>query len=65
MASDEEFAELVFLPLQIAQVYAQDNLDAAKARDSYVRAGEWYKQEEANAYAPPLHPLPLRALLDA
>lgn len=34
---------------QIAQIWAQDNLDIAKARDSYVRAGEWYKQEEANA----------------
>ncbi|KAJ9098035.1 hypothetical protein QFC20_006066 [Naganishia adeliensis] len=35
----------------IAQIWAQDNLDIAKARDSYVRAGEWYKQEEANATA--------------
>lgn len=25
-----------------------------KARDSFVRAGEWYKQEEANAYVPSL-----------
>ena len=38
-----------YVTSQIAQVYAQDNLDVAKARDSYVRAGEWYKQEEANA----------------
>ncbi|KAJ9102338.1 hypothetical protein QFC21_002738 [Naganishia friedmannii] len=56
---------------QIAQIWAQDNLDIAKARDSYVRAGEWYKQEEANAYVlafsshtkpPPLtFPSPLRS----
>ncbi|KAI5453076.1 vesicular-fusion protein S17 [Naganishia albida] len=36
---------------EIAQIWAQDNLNIAKARDSYVRAGEWYKQEEANATA--------------
>jgi alpha-soluble NSF attachment protein len=34
---------------EIAQIYAQDGLDIAKARDSYVHAGEWYKQEDANA----------------
>ena len=34
---------------QIAGIYAQDGLDIAKARDSFVRAGEWYKQEDANA----------------
>lgn len=37
---------------QIAGIYAQDGLDIAKARDSFVRAGEWYKQEDANAYVP-------------
>jgi alpha-soluble NSF attachment protein len=34
---------------QIGGIYAQDGLDLAKARDSFVRAGEWYKQEDANA----------------
>lgn len=36
---------------EIAQIYAQDGVDVAKARDSYVRAGDWYKQEDANATA--------------
>ena len=36
-------------PEQIAGIYAQDGLDIAKARDSFVRAGDWYKQEDANA----------------
>ncbi|ORY22376.1 soluble NSF attachment protein [Naematelia encephala] len=36
---------------EIAGVYAQDGLDMAKARDSFVRAGDWYKQEDANATA--------------
>ncbi|BEI84264.1 hypothetical protein CcaverHIS002_0408680 [Cutaneotrichosporon cavernicola] len=36
---------------EIAQIYAQDGLDIAKARDSYQRAGDWYKQEDANATA--------------
>ncbi|CAD6584013.1 MAG: vesicular-fusion protein S17 [Tremellales sp. Tagirdzhanova-0007] len=36
---------------EIAGVYAQDGLDIAKARDSFVRAGDWYKQEDANATA--------------
>ena len=35
--------------VQIAAVYDQDGLDPAKARDSFVRAGDWYKQEDANA----------------
>lgn len=34
---------------QIGSIYAQDGFDPAKARDSYVRAGDWYKQEDANA----------------
>lgn len=34
---------------QIAQVFQTDNLDLGRARDSFVRAGELYKQEEANA----------------
>lgn len=34
---------------EIAQIYAQDGLDVAKARDSFQRAGDWYKQEDANA----------------
>lgn len=38
---------------EIAQIYAQDGLDIAKALDSYQRAGDWYKQEDANAYATP------------
>ncbi|KAK1922187.1 soluble NSF attachment protein [Papiliotrema laurentii] len=36
---------------EIANIYAQDGLDLAKARDSFVRAGDWYKQEDANATA--------------
>ncbi|WRT70080.1 uncharacterized protein IL334_007074 [Kwoniella shivajii] len=36
---------------EIAGIYAQDGLDIAKARDSFVRAGDWYKQEDANATA--------------
>ncbi len=34
---------------KIAEVFDQDNLDPIRARDSFVRAGDWYKQEEANA----------------
>lgn len=34
---------------QIAGIYAQDSFDVGKARDSFVRAGDWYKQEDANA----------------
>ncbi|RXK41486.1 alpha-soluble NSF attachment protein [Tremella mesenterica] len=36
---------------EIAGIYAQDGLDIAKARDSFVQAGDWYKQEDANATA--------------
>ncbi|KAK4689229.1 alpha-soluble NSF attachment protein, partial [Tremellales sp. Uapishka_1] len=36
---------------EIAGIYAQDGLDIGKARDSFVRAGDWYKQEDANATA--------------
>jgi len=36
---------------EIAEVFDQDNLDPLRARDSFVRAGDWYKQEEANATA--------------
>lgn len=35
----------------IAQIFAQDGLDIGRARDSYQRAGDWYKQEDANATA--------------
>lgn len=35
--------------MQIGGIYAQDGLDVGKARDSFVRAGDWYKQEDANA----------------
>lgn len=34
---------------EIATIYAQDGYDIAKARDSFQRAGDWYKQEDANA----------------
>jgi hypothetical protein len=47
------YADSVFkiqkLMSQIAGIYAQDGLDIGKARDSFVRAGDWYKQEDANA----------------
>ncbi|TXT04348.1 hypothetical protein VHUM_04115 [Vanrija humicola] len=36
---------------EIATIYAQDGYDIAKARDSFQRAGDWYKQEDANATA--------------
>jgi len=36
---------------EIAAIFATDNFDPAKARDSFVRAGDWYKQEDANATA--------------
>jgi hypothetical protein len=34
---------------KIASIYATDQYAPAKARDSFVRAGDWYKQEDANA----------------
>lgn len=33
----------------IAQIYAEGGYDIRQARDSYIRAGDWYKQEDANA----------------
>ncbi|WVQ74367.1 hypothetical protein IAR50_003967 [Cryptococcus sp. DSM 104548] len=36
---------------EIANIYAQDGINPAKARDSFIRAGDWYKQEDANATA--------------
>lgn len=33
---------------EIAQIYLQDGL-LGKACESYVRAGDWYSQEDANA----------------
>ncbi|WVN89279.1 uncharacterized protein L203_104500 [Cryptococcus depauperatus CBS 7841] len=36
---------------EIAQIYAQDGIDLEKARESFARAGDWYKQEDANATA--------------
>lgn len=34
---------------EIAQIYAEGGYDIRQARDSYQRAGDWYKQEDANA----------------
>jgi alpha-soluble NSF attachment protein len=34
---------------EIAQIYAEGGYDVRQARDSYRRAGDWYKQEDANA----------------
>jgi len=42
-------APIDWCSFQIGGIYAQDGFDIAKARDSFVRAGDWYKQEDANA----------------
>ena len=34
---------------EIAQIYLQETHDLRKACESYVRAGEWYAQEDAAA----------------
>jgi alpha-soluble NSF attachment protein len=36
---------------EIGQIYLQENNDLRKACESYVRAGEWYAQEDATATA--------------
>ncbi|KAM6498072.1 vesicular-fusion protein SEC17 [Amanita muscaria] len=36
---------------EIAQIYLQESHDLRKACESYVRAGDWYAQEDANATA--------------
>ena len=35
---------------EIAQLYIQEKQDPGKGCESYVRAGEWYAQEDATAY---------------
>jgi alpha-soluble NSF attachment protein len=35
---------------EIAQIYLQDQNDLRRACESFVRAGEWYAQEDAAAY---------------
>jgi len=35
---------------EIGQIYLQESNDLRKACESYVRAGDWYAQEDANAY---------------
>ena len=35
---------------EIAQIHIQEKQDLAKGCESYERAGEWYAQEDANAY---------------
>jgi alpha-soluble NSF attachment protein len=34
---------------EIGQIYLQESNDLRKACESYVRAGEWYSQEDAAA----------------
>lgn len=36
---------------EIAQIYIQEKQDLSKGCESYERAGEWYAQEDATAYA--------------
>jgi len=36
---------------EIGQIYLQESQDLCKAADSFVRAGEWYDQEDAKATA--------------
>ena len=36
---------------EIAQIYIQEKQDLAKGCECYERAGEWYLQEDATAYA--------------
>jgi len=38
---------------EIAQIYIQEKQNLAKGCESYERAGEWYVQEDATAYAFP------------
>lgn len=35
---------------EIGQIYLQELNDLRKACESFERAGEWYTQEDANAY---------------
>jgi alpha-soluble NSF attachment protein len=35
---------------EIGQIYLQESNDLRKACESYERAGDWYAQEDANAY---------------
>lgn len=37
---------------EIAQIHIQEKQDLVKGCESYERAGEWYLQEDATAYAP-------------
>ena len=36
---------------EIGQIYLQEQNDIQKACESFERAGEWYAQEDAQAYA--------------
>jgi len=36
---------------EIGQIYLQESQDLSRATDSFVRAGEWYEQEDAKATA--------------
>ena len=36
---------------EIGQIYLQESHDLSRAAESFVRAGEWYDQEDAKAYA--------------
>lgn len=37
---------------EIAQLYLKELNDLRKACESFVRAGEWYEQEDSKAYVP-------------
>lgn len=36
---------------EIGQIYLNEVRDISKACEAFERAGEWYSQEDANAYA--------------
>lgn len=52
LTSGGRFRQAADREKEIAQIYLQDSNDLPKACESYVRAGEWYAQEDAAAYVP-------------
>lgn len=49
LTSGGRFRQAADREKEIAQIYLQDSNDLRKACESYVRAGEWYAQEDAAA----------------
>lgn len=52
LTSGGRFRQAADREKEIAQIYLQDSNDLRKACESYVRAGDWYAQEDAAAYVP-------------